>query len=539
MNQNKVKVGVILDCLQIKKWQLEALDNILDIAAIDIILNCTNTTNPRNYFKNFIYYVINIMWMKVPYTKNIKFDPGIIPVRNFSSNYEGSWQLIPAEVTQEVGSKNLDFIIRFGMNLILNPDDLNAKYGVVSYHHGDPDYYRGRPPGYYETINNSDCIGIIVQKLSNKIDGGLIYEKKYSKIYKHSYRRTSNNLYKNSITLLKKAINNCLLGQTIVNTANGKLYSLPNNYNAFLFIQSQFLRGFKRILKGLFLEKKWNIAITKNAINFEGCETEIILNLDDAQSPKLLDKYSFYADPFFSLNSEGVYFEGLSKFSGCGEILYAPTSNLNKASLILKGGHLSYPQVIQMDDRECLLPEMCFVSSPRLYSIDGKVCKSDLDLKFEFEADLRCVDLTNFYWEGSYYIFTSILGSEDDTLHLYHSENLLGPYVGHMASPIVIDPRSARMAGNIFSVENRIFRMGQNCSHEYGSSIKIFEIKTLNLLNYKESEIKEIFVSNGFGPHTINFKDGEVLYDYYFNKLDFFAGARRALALLYRRGEVE
>jgi hypothetical protein len=192
-----------------------------------------------------------------------------------------------------------------------------------------------------------------------------------------------------------------------------------------------------------------------------------------------------------------------------------------------------------MDGLESLLPEMCFISSPRIYSINDKISKSDLKLKFELETDLRCVDLTTFYWEGSYYIFTSILGNEDDTLYLYHSEALLGPYVRHMKSPIVIDPRTARMAGNILLVGKKIFRMGQNCSREYGSSIKILEIETLNLLNYKENEVGEIFVNDGFGPHTINFKDGVVLYDYYINRFDFFSGVRRVLALLHRRGEVK
>ncbi|MEN1280068.1 hypothetical protein AAIH11_35115, partial [Pseudomonas aeruginosa] len=69
----------------------------------------------------------------------------------------------------------------------------------------DPEYYRGRPAGFYEIYENADSVGIIVQKLSNKLDAGEVLVRGYSKVHHHSYKKTSRNFYLNSVVLLRKA----------------------------------------------------------------------------------------------------------------------------------------------------------------------------------------------------------------------------------------------------------------------------------------------------------------------------------------------
>ena len=49
-----------------------------------------------------------------------------------------------------------------------------SKFGVISYHHGDNDFYRGVPAGFWEVYNKDPITGFIIQKLNNELDNGEI-----------------------------------------------------------------------------------------------------------------------------------------------------------------------------------------------------------------------------------------------------------------------------------------------------------------------------------------------------------------------------
>ncbi|MFN9952995.1 MAG: hypothetical protein ACK55I_07830, partial [bacterium] len=108
------------------------------------------------------------------------------------------WQTIDNSTKSEIENRNLDLIIKFGMNLLKDPQDIPSKYGVLSFHHGDPSEYRGRPSGFYELINGANLVGAVVQQLSNKLDAGTIRSFGKYRIINHSYRQTLENLFANS-----------------------------------------------------------------------------------------------------------------------------------------------------------------------------------------------------------------------------------------------------------------------------------------------------------------------------------------------------
>ena len=46
-----MKIAVILDKKEIEKWQLDSLISLNSQIKIELILNCNNSKNKRNYFK--------------------------------------------------------------------------------------------------------------------------------------------------------------------------------------------------------------------------------------------------------------------------------------------------------------------------------------------------------------------------------------------------------------------------------------------------------------------------------------------------------
>ena len=72
---DKLKVALILDNLEICKWQKDALDYTKDLIDIRVILNCQNTKIDRNLKKHFLYYLLNYLSLKNKKTIKEYFKP--------------------------------------------------------------------------------------------------------------------------------------------------------------------------------------------------------------------------------------------------------------------------------------------------------------------------------------------------------------------------------------------------------------------------------------------------------------------------------
>jgi len=530
----KLRAGIILDNLSIKKWQREALASCLDLVDIELILNCRNTNLRRAYGKHFAYYVINLLCLKTDLTRSMAFLPNNSNVISFYSEYSKGWQKIPDELVNEINAKNIDLVIKFGMNLLIIPENLKSRFGVLSYHHGDPTKYRGRPAGFYEILNNEDRVGIIVQRLSNKLDGGDIYVKAFSKIWHHSYKKTAVNFYKNSIPLLRKAILSALNGEIESNSASGKIHTLPTNSQSLYFLFSLLKRKLSRIVYGAFFEKKWNILVSPCK---DGSPTSTLaqdIRPSEGMVPSIDKRYTFYADPFFSPDGSKIYVEALNKMNGLGEIISLNKETGRVEENLLQGNHFSYPQSIGMDDAEYLFPEIANFASPHFLKLKHGIVSS-----YERVVGLesyRVFDATYFQTDNLHFIFASRPSDASDNLLLFYSESRLGPYSEHPMNPVVVDPTCARMAGSILREDGKLFRVGQNNSFGYGNRVWICEIRELTSSRYIEKKIREVgFEDNVCGPHTINFDKQSMVMDFYVDRFSLLSGYRRFVSLVRRK----
>ena len=520
----KIKTAIIVDNLSLMKWQKDALEEVKKKIDVVLILNCRNTKNKKQLFKNFFYYILNIFSLKNYLSKKSKIVYSQNKIIDFNSVYNGSWQSLPKKVTDQLIRKKINIIIKFGMNL-LKIDDCLTKIPVLSFHHGDPSKYRGRPAGFYEILNNEKSIGIIVQRLTNKLDAGKILAFAESKIVNFSYKKTAINFYTNSKFLLSKAIDNHLKKGGINIKKNGKLYKLPNNLTVLRFIFLMIMKLIQKVFYGLFFEKKWSIGVFNNKLLLNKNEKISYNNIKQIPIDK---KYNFYADPFFSIDNKSIRLEALNKFSGLGEILEIPIKDFKKHKLLLFNKHNSYPSSFVYKKKEYLLPEVASHSAQYILSINKKSQKKKFIKGLENE---QIIDATIFKHDKYWYLFFGKQESASSVLNLWISNSPFSKFKPHPKTPIVVSPKKARMAGNILKLKGGIFRFGQNNEGEYGESISILKIDKLTPKDYSENYIGHIKINKFKGPHTINFnrKTNLVTLDYYTNKFSFFAGIRRII----------
>jgi hypothetical protein len=205
----------------------------------------------------------------------------------------------------------------------------------------------------------------------------------------------------------------------------------------------------------------------------------------------------FVADPFMVRRDDTWYmfFEVYNYDAAKGEIGLASSKDAvtwrYERIVLREPFHLSYPYVFEWEGRYYMIPESHQVESIRLYEsrqFPGEwVCTHVLitGQRFSDSSLLRYDDLWWLFSETSPDL-------RHDTLRLYFSASLQGPWQEHPASPIVRDdPHAARPGGRVVLWQKRPIRFAQDCFPMYGTRIRAFEISELSIQAYRESPITE------------------------------------------------
>lgn len=521
-----INAAIILDKLLITKWQKECLEETCDLLNIKLVLSCQNTRTKKRYFKNFAYYALNFFSLKNFLTQKYNFDLAGASLLEFDSIYDGNWQSLPENVQETLRKNDIKIVVKFGMSL-LKVDENLTNIDILSFHHGDPQKFRGRPAGFYEIHFKESKVGTIVQSISNELDAGKIWALSHSKIYHHSYKKTALSFYSNSKYVFRNAILNYIFNRPINIECKGKNYRLPSNFTVIKFLINSAFRKLSRFYYGMLYEKKWNI-VTFNSI---AIDSDCQLELKDGEIPKILKEYAFYADPFYSSDGQKIRLEAMRSSTGLGEIIELNSKGFGYDSLLLKGQHYSYPFSFGEEQEEVLIPEVASHSTPYFLTRPFSKSKKNYFLGLE---DINVVDGTVFKHGNVYYFFCGLKSTASDCLFLYHSSSLTNEFCPHPLNPIVIDPSRARMGGRVMVIDGKVYRFGQDNSFGYGNGLTISEIVCLSEDAYQEKVVGRISFSDASGPHTIDVKGTDFVLDFYLDRFSPLAGYRRLLPILQR-----
>jgi hypothetical protein len=219
---------------------------------------------------------------------------------------------------------------------------------------------------------------------------------------------------------------------------------------------------------------------------------------------------SFVADPFmirvdgrWHLFFEAFRISGLRPGERKGEIAVATSRDGLRwdyqRSVLAEPFHLSYPHVFEWNSDFYMIPESYQAGAVRLYRAE------EFPFRWGFVANLLegpvFLDSSVFRHDGRWWMLTETSPARrNDTLRLFHATDLLGPWVEHPSSPIVRgDPRIARPAGRVLSGPGRLLRFAQDCSGDYGASVRGVEITRLTPNHYQEVECGQAPLLAGSG----------------------------------------
>lgn len=417
---------------------------------------------------------------------------------------------------------NLDLLIRAGSG-ILRGDILNVcKNGIISFHHGDNDIYRGGPPGFWEVFNRENRTGFVIQKLNEELDGGEILFKGFIQT-EFIYTLNIAKLYEKANPFFIKCIDDLLTKSSVLKDFKkipcfNQLYKTPSvSIQAIYFLRTIITLIFKFLKHTLNYRIRWGIAY-----QFVDDWRNVALrkSIRVSNPPN-----RFFADPFIWYQN-GVHYcfvedYDYKKNRACISVLRISQSGYSFLGVAIEEPfHLSYPFVFNDGDNLYMCPETAGVKEVRLY----KCVKFPLswELHEVLMKNVSAADSNIFKWDDKWWLMTNLCSSglddHNSELHLFSTSDLHSfSWKPHSTNPVIFDTLLARNGGFI-EENNNLFRVYQRQGFSmYGEAFGVSQITSLSQEDYSEENVFEVeakFFDGLKGTHTYSFKKGLMVLDF-------------------------
>lgn len=410
----------------------------------------------------------------------------------------GRWsQYFRDEDVARIRSFNLDFILKFAFGIIRGEILNAARFGVWSWHHGDEDKYRGGPPAFWEIVNADPVTGALLQRLTERLDGGVVLKKCHVPTDGLSYRRNLQRIQESSTHMARWVCLDILSGRTSDLNAppsrtRAPIYRAPNDW--------RMLKFWSRILGNRIRYKIDNQRMEIWNVGLVQAPPERFL--DETYRPQIewseyREPCQFVADPFLvpAGDETRLLAEEFQYYGERGRIVEMRRGGDGKLSALIPaidaGVHMSYPYVIQHEGSVYAIPESGDAREVRLYRLDPS-SGSWLYVK-NLITGVDAVDSTVFEDGNSWWLLHSgASGVGRWSLYVWSAPSLLGPWSPHPGNPVKTDVRSTRPAGNPFRCEGRLYRPAQDGSRSYGSAMTINRIDAISQTDFRETTVRWI-----------------------------------------------
>ena len=531
-----MEFGVLCNGNMFQQWQLDSIRLLVGAGHTCKLLVVNANTAPKpGFLQKWIHYpwpkLLCRAWFRYRIKPEAKRPVDIntvfpdLPSMHCVTMLKGiSEYFSPADVAY-IKSCKLDFILRFGFGIIKGEILDAATYGVWSYHHDDDRKYRGVPTGFWEIMFGDPVNAVVLQRLTHKIDSGVILYKAYFATINHSWEANLNNILQGSVEWPLKVCRRIENGETeflaVANAPETEIYKLPGNFRMLYFILKVTFNKLKFHFHDLFRAEKWQVGLL-NPGN-EGFISPGEQTLPEPEWIRLqAGKPVYHADPsgFIHQGCIHIICEEYDYRTAKGILvsmkLDVVTKQLIRKEVALeKDYHLAFPFVFEYENNVYCIPENSEGRNVDLYRYELESGK--LSFEKTLVPDLKAVDPTLFHHNNLWWLFFTDKTSTNERLHAWYSENVFGPFSPHANNPVKVDIRYSRPAGIPFMQGGMLLRPAQDCSVRSGRRICINQVVRLSKTEFEEKEYAVLNPSPTSkyrdGMHTFNRTNGLIIVD--------------------------
>ena len=489
------------------RWQADAILEILKTPGVEPVLLIQNaqpmSSSPLDRIKRIQWGLllgqiyVNLFCEPRATTEMVDLTPELADVEILRCEPEirGKYSAYFRERDLErIRELRPDFLLRFGFNIMRGDILRIPRYGVWSYHHDDEQMYRGSSVGLWEIYNGDPVTAVVLQRLTDRLDGGVILKKGYFPTTSRSLAKTREAIYTGSTMWPAQVCRDILCGQASYlddppSSTHAPIYRRPTNLQTLTLLVKLALNQARHCWERLFVQTTWGVGIWDQPIDH-------VLSPGKPDQfrffPELSTSYSFCADPFGIVRDATLkvlcekFPHGRSSRGGISTFgLEKDRKRTHARPAFDVGAHMSYPFLLEWNDEVYCIPEISELNRISLFKAtrfpEEWVEQSVLVDGFPG------VDSSVVFFQGRWWLFTSHgKNAESWQLHLYHAERLEGPWSPHPINPVKTDVRSSRSAGTPFIKEGTLFRPAQDCSRGYGRQVVVNRVKTITPTDFEE-----------------------------------------------------
>ncbi|MEX0797462.1 MAG: hypothetical protein WD274_12295 [Acidimicrobiia bacterium] len=502
------RIGIMCLGRTFPAWQAETIRSVLEIpgVSIDLLVIQERAPEAEGKFARIFRDPKHLLW-------NL-YNKGLVQRRSAASR--------PVDLTDELAEtpevrctpirvgkygerlaegdvdaikdRNLDLLLRFGFGILKGSVLESARYGIWSFHHGDERTYRGQPPAFWEMVDGAPVVGAILQRITERLDAGVVLHRGHFGIVDHSYRRTRDQLFLAATDFPSIAIRRILDGDTSIVAAapsesKSPVRRTPGNLTMLRFLVTMARSFLKAQWNGVASASKWTIGVAHVPIT-----TLIDHELPPIEWVPEQGSNRYFADPFPDPTgaTSVVLVEDYDHASHRGVISSIDVDGDRKARVVLDAGvHASYPYLFEDDGVTYCVPETYQALEVRIYR--SKSFPNEWELAGTILDGLSALDPTIIRHDSRWWLFCTLAGTNSNTkLYAFHSKDLLSGWEPHSLNPIKSDISSSRPGGRPFRHEGHLYRPAQDSSSSYGGAIALNRVDDLTPTTFHETIVKRI-----------------------------------------------
>lgn len=446
--------------------------------------------------------------------------PNILRVTPEISKSGFVYRYAPADIAT-IRAQEFDVLLRCGSGILRGDILTAARFGILSFHHGDNRVNRGGPPAFWEVFYHMPTTGFIIQQLTDELDGGHVLFRGSFPTQRY-WLANQAHLYERSNYYMKHVLAKIAATHALPMAEEPVLYCDRLFKAPALDAQLQYLLGFVTAkLSHIWSyqlrrrRQRWSVAYTRS-----GWKNLVMWKGKRIPNPP----GRFLADPFVIARDgkDYCFVEDYSYATQRGSIsvyeLGAEATLLGE--VVAEPFHLSFPYMFEHGGTLYMVPESAKNNDIRLYECTEFPLQ--WRLKRVLMENVSAADSMIFAHGGKWWMFTNInpLGDSDHCSELYAfytDDPINGAWTAHAANPLIIDPACARNGGILFDAQS-IYRVAQRQGFiQYGAGASIRRIAVLDTERYEEHVIRTIepnFFEGLIGTHHLHSNGTVTAFDF-------------------------
>ncbi|HPF00516.1 MAG TPA: hypothetical protein PKY63_07610 [Bacteroidales bacterium] len=506
--QEYISYAIMVNGQHLKRWQAEAIE-ILNQSGLCrcvlIISNPDDTSHKKNVFgkllnRRLLYNFLLNRYFNVGAEQMCTL-PTDVPIIEIAAEQKGVSHYFTEADILKIKEFRPAFIVRFGYNILRGAILEAAPYGIWSYHHGDERKFRGGPFGFHEIRTKTPVSGVILQKLTSRLDAGQVLLRREYITVMHSWKEMRQRLLAANSDMVLQAVKMYIINNEKIpaaSTTQAPVFKAPGNMRMLWFIAALWMRRVSFHIKRLLVYESWHV---ESGLTYNSPLVPVLPTVTNVSAS---NSGAFHADPFLLQTSDNLYV--LSEFFSYSRKLGSITANRDEQDgrlWLQKDTHLAYPYVFSYSGEHWIIPENADSGKCIAYRVDN-----ELNIIEELVLlDLPAVDPSLVFHEEKFYLFCGLKDQlPNEKLFVFWSDSLGGPYHAHAQNPVKVSPVGSRPGGSMINWQGNLYRPAQVSDIYYGYKILIYKILKLSPQLFVEIEKSEInpaiFGSQYNGLHT-------------------------------------